>query len=575
VGRKEPSDLIVRDHGLSSKHARFTLTDGRIFVEDLNSTNGTWIAGTRIERDELEFGGEVMLGPVLVQVFAFGTAVDPAVIGKDRFRNCLEAEAQRAQYTHQRFAVLAVRASEREGTRASGGAWAARLTEKLRSIDRVSLYRPHTALVLLPEMGSEAAQEEARRIASASSEDGGPRLVGVAVYPEAASTVEPLIELAVKAADRATTACSVVLAPTAASVGSSAAGGSDEIIAGKAQLDLLKMAKRAAAATGPVPVVLHGESGTGKEVLARFIHQQGPRRNKPMVPVNCGAIPPNLVESTLFGHEKGAFTGASKQHQGVFEQAHQGILFLDEIGELPLDAQAKLLRVLETGRFFRVGGKSEIAVDVQVIAATHRDLFAMVKEESFREDLYYRLSVLELEIPPLRDRLDEMDRLVERFLVLANEAFGQGVRGVTEEAMARLRAYTWPGNVRELRNIVERAVLLARGPLIGPEDLSERVVAGPSEEGEEEDEEGTLKGHLRGVEARKLEKALQQTGWKRAEAATLLGMSLRTFSRKVKDLGIEPPKTPKTPEPSEPSKSSMKPKTKTPKSPKPFKSSKL
>jgi len=566
VGRREPSDLIAPDQSLSREHARFTLDDGRIIVKDLNSTNGTWIANKRIDRGELEFGGEVMLGTVLVKVLAFGTAVDPAVIGDERFRSCLYAEAQRAQYTHQRFAVLAVLASAREAMRAPVGAWATTLVTKLRSIDRVNLHKPNTALVLLPEMGSEAALEVAGKIISGSGEDGSPRLVGMAVYPEAASTVEPLIELAVKAAGRATTESPVVQVPTAVPTESSAAGAGGDMIVGKAMVKLLAMAKRAA--TGPIPVVLYGESGTGKEVLACFIHQYGPRRNKPMVAVNCGAFPPDLVESELFGHEKGAFTGALNQRRGVFEQAHQGILFLDEIGELPLNAQAKLLRVLETGRFFRVGGTSEVKVDVQVIAATNRDLKAMKDEESFREDLYYRLSVMELEIPPLRERLDEMDGLVERFLATANTLYGQNVRGVTKEAMALLREYDWPGNVREVRNIIERAVVLAGDTWIQPDHLHERVVAGPRGGATG----GNLKARLRNEEAQTLTEALRKTGWNQTKAARLVGMAPRTFSHRVKALGIKMPEPPEPPEPPTPSKSSKTPKpskpSKTPKPPK-------
>jgi len=202
-------------------------------------------------------------------------------------------------------------------------------------------------------------------------------------------------------------------------------------------------------------------TGTGKEVLARLIHEGGPRRDKPLVAVNCGAIPAELLESTLFGHERGAFTGAGQQQKGLFEAADGGTIMLDEVGELPAAAQVALLRVLEEKRVRRVGATREIEVDVRVIAATHRDLEAMVEARSFRRDLFYRLNGVDVTLPPLRARREDIAPLAERFLKKAAKANGREVRSIAPEAMVLLKEYGWPGNVRELRNAVERAVVIA------------------------------------------------------------------------------------------------------------------
>jgi DNA-binding NtrC family response regulator len=323
---------------------------------------------------------------------------------------------------------------------------------------------------------------------------------------------------------------------------------------GAAMRALLDTAARVALSR--IPVVVHGETGTGKEVLARFIHERGLRAKERLVRVNCGAIPASLVESTLFGHEKGSFTGAVQRQRGLFEEADRGTLFLDEIGDLPLAAQVALLRVLESGSFCRVGSTEEVTVDVRIIAATHRDLEAMVEERKFREDLYYRLSTMVLEIPPLRERFEEIQPLSMRFLGQANEANGRRVRGFSEEAMALLLSHRWPGNVRELRNAVERAVVVAQGELIQPEDLPARVRIARGEGATDPGERwatgaeigvrrappGEARARIQQYQARIIEEALRSAGWSRAEAAERLGMPLRTLARKIKALGIKSPK---------------------------------
>jgi DNA-binding NtrC family response regulator len=420
VGRKPPSDICLRDTKLSREHARFSLSeDGQsVVVEDLGSTNGTWLGNQRIQRAQLSFGQEVRLGGVVARPQAF----------KDS--------------------------------------------------------------------------------------------------PSAASADATLSQ--------------------------------DAVIAGKAMRELMETVERVAFSR--VPIILHGETGTGKEVLAGLLHKRGPRSDKPMVRVNCGSIPAQLVESTLFGHERGAFTGAVTQHKGMFEEAHGGLVFLDEIGELALPAQTALLRVLETGQLTRVGSSRETSVDVRVIAATHRDLYAMVQRGQFREDLYYRLSTLTIELPPLRERTDEIEPLALHFLRLANAENGGRIKGFAPSAMERLLAYSWPGNVRELRNVIGGAVLTSRTSYISVQDLPAKVVelrglprsegvvqhpAPPAESPEavtplaSGDPEGELRSRVQQYEAHLIRSTLIAVGWNRAEAARRLRMPLRTLAHKIKVLGIK------------------------------------
>ena len=238
--------------------------------------------------------------------------------------------------------------------------------------------------------------------------------------------------------------------------------------------DVNTMIKRVAKTTGRVLII--GETGTGKELVARSLHRQSDRAKKPLVKVNCAAIPHSLIESELFGHEKGAYTGATKSRRGLFEQADNGTLFLDEIGELSLDVQAKLLRVLETGEFTRLGSEKTIKVDTRVMAATHRDLQEMVAASEFREDLFYRLNVVTIPVPPLRDRGEDITTLAKHFLKDTCEENSVGHRSFSENALKQLAAYHWPGNIRELKNIVERVAILSESPVIeNIEDLQDRI----------------------------------------------------------------------------------------------------
>jgi PAS domain S-box-containing protein len=280
-------------------------------------------------------------------------------------------------------------------------------------------------------------------------------------------------------------------------------------------------------------VMLCGESGTGKEQVARAIHQGSPRRARPLVTLNCAAIPAALVESELFGHERGAFTGASGQRIGRFEQAEDGTLFLDEVGELALEAQAKLLRVLQEREFERVGGTRSIPCRARVIAATNRDLAALVAAGRFRADLLYRLRVFPVELPPLRDRREDIPLLVQHFLARLAARLGRPMRGFSAEGMARLQAHHWPGNVRELENLVERAALLADGPLLEVPPLESGLSRAAPAPGPQR---GVDVGDAAGMMA-----ALQTCGWKVTGprgAAAMLGVHPNTLRYRMRRLGL-------------------------------------
>jgi two-component system response regulator AtoC len=286
-------------------------------------------------------------------------------------------------------------------------------------------------------------------------------------------------------------------------------------------------------------VLIQGESGTGKELVARALHKRGPRASRPFIAVNCGAIPATLLESELFGHKRGAFTDATSDKVGLFEAAHEGTLFLDEVGELPLALQVKLLRVLQEGTIRRIGETRDRNIDVRVIAATVRDLEAEVASGHFREDLFYRLNVLPIQVPPLRERPEDIPLLVDHFVARNNARLGTRIRGVDEHARKILLAYHWPGNVRELENVIERAMVLADGDVIGEADLPDRLKR-------REDarllalssDELSIKKTTRFIEEQLIRRALEKTGGNRTAAARLLEISHRALLYKIKDYGI-------------------------------------
>jgi formate hydrogenlyase transcriptional activator len=299
--------------------------------------------------------------------------------------------------------------------------------------------------------------------------------------------------------------------------------------------DLLDAAERVAATS--TTTLITGETGTGKELIARAVHRASPRRDKPLVKVNCAALTPTLIESELLGHERGAFTGAHSRKLGRFELANGGTLFLDEIGELPLDLQAKLLRVLQEGEFERVGGSASIKVDVRIIAATNRDLAKCVAEGRFRSDLFYRLNVFPLQVPPLRERPEDIEVLIRHFVAKFSKRIGRPIRSISRAVVDALTACDWPGNVRELEHVIERAVILARGDRLELGDWQPRSCGPVPEARRSQTLEAVERAHILDV--------LEDTGWKVSGphgAAAVLGLKPTTLESRMKRLGIRRPR---------------------------------
>jgi two-component system, NtrC family, response regulator len=305
----------------------------------------------------------------------------------------------------------------------------------------------------------------------------------------------------------------------------------------------------------PSTVLITGESGTGKELIARALHEQSPRTTEPLIKVNCAAIPDTLIESELFGYEKGAFTGAVNSKPGRFELADKGTLFLDEIGEIPSEMQVKLLRALQEGEFERVGGIRTIKVDVRLVTATNRDLVKEIEKERFREDLYYRLNVVPIHVPPLRERREDIPDLVGHILEKFKGRLGKEIEEITPEGMALLQSYAWPGNVRELENVLERTILFSNSPVISVEDLPEDLLrgrgAGPSPEvgvGPKQAQEmaatgeASLKEIVRAeterVERNMILASLKETGGNVTHAAKRLKISRKSLQNKMKEFGL-------------------------------------
>ncbi|MCA9211978.1 MAG: sigma-54-dependent Fis family transcriptional regulator [Planctomycetales bacterium] len=304
-----------------------------------------------------------------------------------------------------------------------------------------------------------------------------------------------------------------------------------------------------------VTVLIRGESGTGKELIARALYQHSDRAQGPFLAVNCAAIPENLLESELFGHERGAFTGADRKHIGKFEQCNGGTLFLDEIGDMAPQLQSKLLRILQEQRFERIGGTETVQTDVRVIAATNRNMEQMVRDSQFRGDLYYRLNGYTINLPPLRDRGDDLLLLIDHFLAAASQDLKTNVRGVAPETMAILRSYSWPGNIRELQSVIRQAVLDTTGPVLFPESLPQvvreqksggSVTSASAEDAWEEfilqrldsNPDALYDETIEAVEKKLLSIVLRETNGNQGEASKLLGITRTTLRSKIKKLGI-------------------------------------
>jgi DNA-binding NtrC family response regulator/pSer/pThr/pTyr-binding forkhead associated (FHA) protein len=539
IGRTEAADIVVADDSLSRRHARLLWADEGVWLEDLGSTNGTYVGGARVSRVLIAPGDEIALGSVVAALHL----VDPSrpvqpIVPEEAFEEWLREALVRSRAQERPLALLMVRElGQRQGHL---GRWLPRVRGQLRGHEAVGLYGPGWLVIGAEGVDYEAAERLAQAITA--PRDGGPALgCAVASAPHAAAAFDELLGVVRELSDIASEAQPVRSARDERPADIAASLTQAPVIESPVMRELYETVRRVASSNAFV--LICGETGVGKELVARAIHAGSPRVGKPLLTINCGALPATLAESVLFGHERGSFTGADRRRVGAFEQASGGTVFLDEIAELPQSAQAALLRAIDTQRIMRVGSTHEIRVDVRLLAASNRDLDQLAADGAFRPDLLFRLNTVTLQVPPLRERVEEIEPLAEHFLALAQRA--GSARGLTfdHSALRKLRGYAWPGNVRELRNAVERAVILAAGPTINADDmrLQSEVqvrratptlrIAPPVD--------GKLKDRVRAYEAELIIDALKQHGWNQTETARALNMPVRTLAHKIQLYGLK------------------------------------
>jgi Nif-specific regulatory protein len=583
LGRAAEAALQVQDETASRRHARIRLLEGRSVLEDLGSANGTQLNGERVERPAVLFDGDVIsIGEVRLRFVAGAVAeretvvrdpdadvagaLDPDAADPAR-EGAGEAAIRRLRLVCDGAALLGDAAEERD------------VAPSLLAL-LVDTFRPDRATVSYAPGGG------APRVAAAHPPDAGPpesrtlrrrvleggEAVLVVDPPEASlarsryrSTIAAPLRTSdgvwgiavleslepdrwcaedLRALAAVTRQAALVLRTLRALAGARAEvgrlvhasrEGAPEILGASAAIEEVRR-RVARAAVADAPALVTGETGTGKELVARRLHVEGPRRSRPFVALNCAALVEGLLESELFGHEKGAFTGAVERRDGRIAEAGTGTLFLDEVGELPPALQAKLLRVLSERTFTRVGGREPLRMECRLVCATNRDLRREVAQGRFREDLWYRLAVLEIAVPPLRDRGEDVEVLAEALLERIAAGLGRTPPRLAEDARRALRQHAWPGNVRELRNALERAVILAGGDTLFAKDLP---APGPRSAGAGASAAGDGEAiSLREAEKRAIVAALARTGGKKGAAALLLGISWPTLNRKIREYGI-------------------------------------
>ncbi len=532
LGRAEGSDVRIDHPSISRRHARLRL-GSPITVEDLGSVNGTRVGDETLAANrprEINPGEIVELGSVMVVVQRGLEAGRPRrVWTHGAFEARLDGECARAEESGASFAVARVLADG-----AAQPTVEEALVDALRSADMVACYAVGEYELLLVDVTPEEAEEALRNVTLKLASRGVQARSGVACFPSDGRTAEELISRAGRGV-RGSLPSEVI------------------VVQDGAMQRLRRLVERVAA--GNISVLLLGETGVGKEVFAEMVHRLSPRARGPFLRLNCAALSESLLESELFGHERGAFTGAVQTKPGHLEAADGGTVFLDEVGELPQSIQVKLLRVLEERRVTRVGGLKARDIDVRFIAATNRNLEAEVAAGAFRQDLYFRLNGFSLTIPPLRERQSEIEPLGRAFLVQAcREARRDHQPELSREAIDLLRGYSWPGNVRELRNVIERAVLLCSGDRITAEHLPVDKMAATvaayaaapppatSAAAAATAAASTLRGELESVERQRILDALAACGGNQSQAAKMLGIPRNTLLARLDQYGVPRPR---------------------------------
>jgi two-component system response regulator AtoC len=540
-GRTRVATISLDSERVSRLHARITRQGTRVVVEDLGSRNGTRVNGVRIEGPtELGSGDQVEVGPATAVV-----SLTTAIAGRPRLGSAvylderLRAEADRGLRYQRGFGLLMIRLT---GPIAAVDAVVERLARQVRPMDTIAEYGPDEIALLLPEVSEEELRATAEQVVQQSRGGSVEVRVGLSLFPRHGSKPDEILGRA-RAALRTARGgrVEVVTAPAA----EPRTPETDVIVVDPQMRRVYSLVQKVA--DTPMTVLIVGETGTGKEVVAEALHRQSGRKGRPFVRLNCACLPETLLESELFGHERGSFTGADKRKIGFFEAADGGTIFLDEIGEITPAVQAKLLRVLEEHKITRVGGTQEIAVDVRVVCATNRDLDSEVARGAFREDLFFRISAFAILVPPLRDRRGEILPLADYFLAVMSREHGQAPPALSDAARRALERYSWPGNVRELRNALERALVLQGSGVIEIEDLPERVrdeielrgspIALPVIDGAGVD----VRQQIADVERASIQAVLEACGHNQTHAARKLGLSRRALIYRMEKHGLKPP----------------------------------
>jgi len=535
VGRL-PSNTVPIDHEqVSRNHATIMRTGGDIVVEDLGSRNGTRVNGVATHGPtRVSPGDEITIGPVTAIVGVTTAVRRNTLVGTPHeLDDRLAAEVDRAVRYRRSLGLAMIRL---DGSDDAAVGALNELGRNLRTMDYLAQYGPEEYAVVLPEADRVATESAARRIAREARRIGAVRgglkvHVGMAVCPDDGAAPGELVSrarAALRAARNGAGADGVSAAPA-----ERVPIASNVVVVDPLMKRVFDMVSKVA--DTPITVLILGETGVGKDIVANAMHEQSDRADKPFVTLNCSALPETLLESELFGHERGSFTGADRRKLGYFEAAAGGTIFLDEIGEMPLGVQAKLLRVLEQRTITRVGGTSQIDIDVRVLCATNRNLELECQRGRFREDLFFRISAFTLVVPPLRDRPSEIRPLAHHFARQFALELGQPPPVFSDAALALLDGYPWTGNVRELRNAIERAVVLAPGGKIVPEHLPERIAASAAKTAKPSD----VKSRVASVERNAVLDALDACDGNQTRAARRLGISRFALIRLMQKYGLK------------------------------------
>jgi two-component system, NtrC family, response regulator AtoC len=547
VGRSPEADIRVEAQGASRLHARIIVSGGEVQIADLNSHNGTLINGDRLAGSRALCSGDVvMVGDTILTLWREPRAIGLSAVEMGRLHRRLGEEIERAADYARSLAVLVVSL----GSVPSRARVEATVAATLRRIDIFGWNGDAELVAILPELGGEAARASAIELLEALAPVAPAARGGLALYPADGCDADLLLCAARAGAAGAGAASAGALVLAADTAVRYTVGSAGIVVADPAMLRLFELIRRLAGSD--LTVLVLGETGAGKENAAAALHHWSARAQRPFITLNCAAIPESLVESELFGHEKGAFSDAKTAKPGLLERANGGTVFLDEVGELPLSAQAKLLRVLEARRITRLGDVREREVDLRVVAATNRDLDAESAAGRFREDLLFRLSAAVVQLPPLRHRPREIPILARLFLEQACARAGRPTLQLSDATLRTLLAYRFPGNVRELKNAMEYASVTAEAHAVEPRDLPARVtgrMSGPppiAEAAAPPDAElprfRPLAEEIKDLERARIQEALEATGGVQTRAAELIGMPIRTFSSKLKQLGIVVPR---------------------------------